>query len=202
VGGSEALRCQARLVAATNRDLAAMVAAGAFREDLYYRLEVFVVHLPPLRERQEDIELLALYFLHRTAAHLHKPQLTGIAPAALQALQQHPWPGNVRELEHVVQRAVIVGAGPILEVDDLALAPALPAGPTTYTPPLSPGFESLAEHERRYIEQVLAHTGQVIKGPRGAAEFLGIPRSTLYSRMRKLGIARPSPSDSPASARS
>ena len=184
VGGTEELRARARLVAATNRDLAGMVQAGRFRADLFYRLQVVPIRLPPLRERREDLELLALYFLHRTAAHLHKLGIEGFTREALAVLQGHDWPGNVRELEHVVRRAVIVGMGPALGPADLLLGPAPRTGPGVGE------FVSLQEQERRYLQQVLEHTGGVIYGPGGAAQLLGIPPSTLYSRMKKLGIQR------------
>ncbi|MEW6753606.1 MAG: sigma 54-interacting transcriptional regulator [Candidatus Latescibacterota bacterium] len=181
VGGSQPLRAQVRVVAATNRDLAQMVGQGAFREDLYYRLQGFPVTLPPLRQRRGDIAALAHYFMVRMATHLSK-HLVGLEPEAADALLAYPWPGNVRELEHVVQRAVVVCRGARIGVGDLApgAATALPAASLC-----------LRDVERRHIEGMLARTGGVVKGPGGAAEILGIPASTLYHRMAKLGIVRP-----------
>ena len=185
VGGTQERQTKARIVAATNRDLAQMVAQGTFRADLFFRLQGFEVQLPPLRARREDISLLALYFLTRSAAHLDKREIAQLSPEALARLQAHDWPGNVRELEHVVRRAVIVGNGPTLRVGDIAL------GSDTTTGPIPEEVVSLQEHERRYIQQVLERTGGVIRGPGGAAQLLNIPPSTLYGRMKKLGIERP-----------
>jgi transcriptional regulator with GAF, ATPase, and Fis domain len=160
-----------------------MVDAGAFREDLYFRLEEFQVALPPLRERREDIPLLAIYFMHRMAAHLNK-EVTQLTREALSVLQSYDWPGNVRELEHAVKRGVIVSVGPAIRAGDIALgggkADARPTGERM----------SLEEHERSYIREVLEATGWVISGAHGAAAILGLHPSTLRGRMRKLGIVR------------
>jgi DNA-binding NtrC family response regulator/ligand-binding sensor domain-containing protein len=181
VGGTQVLPAEVRVVGATNRDLEGMVAAGEFRTDLYYRLNGFAVRLPPLRERQEDIPLLAVYFMERMASHLDK-QVEGFAPAALSVLRGYGWPGNVRELEHVVQRAVVVCRKRHIGTEDLGL------GGTGLA---SAEETSLEEAERRHIAAVLARTGWVVKGSEGAAALLGIPASTLRSRMKKLGITRP-----------
>ena len=173
-----------RILAATNRRLEAMVAAGPFREDLYYRLRVFEVHLPPLRQRREDIPQLANYFMERMAAHLNKP-VTPLTPEVVTALQAYDWPGNVRDLEHTIKRAVILCSGPIIRMQDVRLE-GLPAASE-----LGGGSLTLAEVERRHICQVLEKTGWVLKGPKGAAVLLGLPSSTLQSRMKKLGIERP-----------
>jgi transcriptional regulator with GAF, ATPase, and Fis domain len=186
VGGTRTLTARIRVIAATNRDLMAMVAAGQFRQDLYFRLQVFAVWLPPLRQRCEDIAELALFFAARAAAHLHK-RVDGIEPAALRLLHDYPWPGNVRELEHAVQRAVIVATGPELRVVDLALHGGPPG-----LPPSQPELDlPPAEYERRYLSRVLAQTGWVIKGSSGAAARLGISPSTLHDRLRRLGLIRP-----------
>ena len=184
VGGTRELTSEGRIVAATNRDLAQMVEQETFRADLFFRLQDFEVRLPPLRERREDISLLAHYFLTRSAAHLNRREIVQLSPEALALLQAHDWPGNVRELEHVVRRAVIVSSGPALNVQDIALG----ADPTTG--PVAGDIVSLQEHERRYIQQVLERTDGVIRGPGGAAQLLDIPPTTLYSRMKKLGIER------------
>jgi len=182
VGGVETLEADARIVAATNRDLRGMVEAGTFRGDLYYRLQVFRVQLPPLRDRQEDVPLLAIYFMERMAAHLDR-KLTHMTPGAFAALGAHDWPGNVRELEHAVQRAVIVCPGPALRAQDI--------GPELGLRELEEETLTLEEVERRHILSVLQQTGWVIRGPHGAATRLGMPSSTLRHRMEKLGIVRP-----------
>ncbi|NKB70233.1 MAG: AAA domain-containing protein [Candidatus Latescibacteria bacterium] len=181
VGGTETLAAQVRIVAATNRDLAQMVEKGRFREDLYFRLRVFEVVLPLLRERREDIPLLAVYFAQRMATHLGKP-VQGFSPQAERALLAYRWPGNVRELEHAVRRAVVVCTGETIHVEDLALE-RRPEGPAS-----DPALITLEEHDRRYIQHVLAQTGGAIRGAQGAAAILGIKPTTLYSRMKKLGI--------------
>ena len=194
VGSSEALPVRTRIVAATNRNLEEMVRKGAFREDLYYRLNAFPLYLPPLRERKEDIAALAEFFTGRMAAHLGK-QIDPLTPEVLRALQDCDWPGNVRELEHAIQRAIVLCAGPRIRVEDLAL----------YRPPIKPPVPDTAgraviasqhgeilpleESERRYIISVLEATNWRIKGSRGAAKLLRLHPSTLYSRMKKHGIS-------------
>ena len=181
VGGEGTLSAEVRVVAATNRDLQQMVHEGQFREDLYFRLAVFPVRLPPLRERVEDIPLLAVYFMERMAAHLNK-DVHGLDEKAVAALQRYAWPGNVRELEHAVQRAVIVCRGSTIGTGEIALGPGSEP----------PGGEvvPLEEVERRYIREVLEQAGWVVSGPRGAAALLGLNPSTLRGRMRKLGLHR------------
>jgi formate hydrogenlyase transcriptional activator len=186
VGGTQTLRAEVRVIAATNRGLAGMVTAGQFRQDLYFRLQGFTVWLPPLRQRIEDIPELALFFAARMATHLDK-RIDGFEPAALIRLQDYSWPGNVRELEHAVQRAVIVTAGPRLRAEDLALQAEEPV-----EEPGEEGFGlSPEEYERRYLTRVMEWTDWVIRGPRGAAVRLGISPSTLHDRLKKLGIIRP-----------
>jgi transcriptional regulator with AAA-type ATPase domain/ligand-binding sensor domain-containing protein len=184
VGGTETFHADVRVVAATNRNLQQMVAAGTFREDLYFRLQVFPLQLPPLRQRRDDILQLAIHFMENMAAHLDK-EVTHISPEAVAALQRYDWPGNVRELEHSVQRAVIICKGSTILARDIALE--LPDIPTTQTPTTM----TLYENERRHILMVLEQTGWIIKGPNGAADILGLPSSTLRSRMKKLEIQRP-----------
>ncbi|MBI2504872.1 MAG: sigma 54-interacting transcriptional regulator [Candidatus Latescibacteria bacterium] len=182
VGGTELLRADIRVIAATNRDLRQMVEEGRFREDLYFRLQGFAVRMPPLRERQEDIPLLAAYFAGRMGAHLNK----GLAPLSAQVLarlETYEWRGNVRELEHVMQRAVIVCRGGMVRVEDIVLEFGEEEGGLAE-------ILTLAEQERRYLQEVLERTGWVLRGPRGAAALLGVPESTLRSRMKKLGIRR------------
>ena len=183
VSGTEELRSEARLVAATNRDLEQMVSQETFREDLFYRLHVVPVILPPLRTRREDLPLLAAYFLQRSATHLDKP-VRQLSPDALSRLDAYAWPGNVRELEHVIQRAVIVCRTEILQAEDIALQADRPeAEPVSRR--LTP-----EEYERQYLQDALAQTEGMIRGPHGAAVLLGMPESSLRFRMKKLGIQR------------
>jgi transcriptional regulator with GAF, ATPase, and Fis domain len=182
VGGTQELRSAARIVAATNRDLEGMVTAGSFRQDLYYRLQVVPVRLPPLRERREDIPLLAAYFLERMASHLRK-RVVRLSPAALARLCGYDWPGNVRELEHAVKRAVVVCQGEVVAAEDLL---GLPDRSEPGAGRLNP-----EEYERQYLQEVLEQTNWVISGPKGAATRLGMPESSLRFRMRKLGLRRP-----------
>ena len=182
LGGPQTLTAAVRIVAATNRQLERMVAEGSFRQDLLYRLKGFPVRLPPLRERQEDIPALVAHFLTRMAAHLHKP-VEGVDSEALARLKHYAWPGNVRELKNVIERAVIVCAGPAVQAADLAL------GDEDEGPAAGP-WPTLVEHERQYLRRVLRQTGGVIKGPQGAAAILGLHPATLHSRLKKLGVSR------------
>ena len=184
VGGTETFPTKVRVVAATNRDLWQMAGKELFREDLYFRLRVFEVQLPALRQRREDIPLLAAYFAARMATHLNK-SIQGLSPEVERLLAAYDWPGNVRELEHTVKRAVIVCPGTEIRAEDLALELG------TTPPAKSAEWVDLEDYERRYICQVLAHTGGAIRGKEGAATLLGLNPSTLYSRMKKLGIERP-----------
>ena len=196
VGGSETLKVQARIVAATNRNLEKLVSSGAFREDLYYRFQVFPIYLPPLRERKEDIPHLAEFFKHRMATHLGK-DIAPLTPEVIEVLQTCDWPGNVRELEHTIQRAVIVCRGSQIEVGDLGLygfrieGPAPDLKKNTVTVSQDREVVPLDEFERHYILEVLKTTNYQISGDRGAAALLRLPPSTLYSKMKKLGIKRP-----------
>ena len=183
VGGTETLTAEVRVIAATNQVLGQRVGEGAFREDLFFRLNVFPVELPPLRERREDIPLLADYFLVAATGHLHK-EVTGLSSAALAVLRRYDWPGNVRELKHTVERAVIVCPGKTIRVEDIALGIGQKEGQ------INGKRLSLEEYERQYIRQVLEETGWVIRGAKGAALILGLPESTLRRRMKRLGIRR------------
>jgi PAS domain S-box-containing protein len=179
VGGTQTLRIDARVIAATNRDLAAEVRKGTFRADLYFRLNIFPVWLPPLRERREDIPVIAHHFIRDFASRLGR-QVERIDPQASEDLLAYDWPGNVRELANVLERAVILCQGRTLERAHLAL-------PST---PQKAGDEllTLEALEKRHILEALERTGGVLGGPRGAARLLGLNRSTLWSRMKKLGI--------------
>jgi PAS domain S-box-containing protein len=195
VGGSETIRVDVRVIAATNRNLPDMVARGTFREDLYYRLNVFPVMLPPLRDRAEDIPLLVHAFLRRFARQAGK-RIDDVTPEAMWRLQAYRWPGNVRELQNVVERAVILTRGPVVDIEalpELSSTEALPRTATAVTPPpeQTPGPRTIAEVERGYVEQVLAETNWVIEGERGAARRLGLHPNTLRSRLKRWGVIRP-----------
>jgi transcriptional regulator with GAF, ATPase, and Fis domain len=191
VGGTRPIRSDFRLVAATNRDLQAEVRAGRFREDLYFRLAAFPLHVPPLRERREEIPTLALFFMER-ASRARGVRFEGIGEADVHRMVDYAWPGNVRELEHVVERAVVLSEPPRLRIPPLDAAtravPAISAA-TGATPALgAPALVSLAEAERRHIAAVLRHTGGRITGAGGAAEILDLKPSTLNFRIKRLGL--------------
>ncbi|RAK64692.1 sigma-54-dependent Fis family transcriptional regulator [Hymenobacter edaphi] len=186
IGGRRVIRTDVRVIAATNRVLEEEVAAGRFRADLYYRLDVFPIHLPALRERPEDIEPLVRHFLERFTKKLGKP-VRGLRSRDLKGLQRYPWPGNIRELEHVVERAVIASSGPFLEFAGFTAAPA-PA--TTAAAPTGGPLKTLRDQERDHILHALQHTGGRVSGPQGAAVLLDINAKTLEARMKKLGIRR------------
>ncbi len=184
VGGSQTLRVDVRVIAATNRDLQAEVAAGRFRADLFYRLSVFPLAVPPLRERVGDVAVLARHFVHEIAANLGK-RIDGIEPATLERLARYPWPGNIRELRNVLERAVILCDAPVLRIEPGELRV---QGEPEAAPIGTGAALSLAEAERAHIVAVLAQTQGAIAGASGAAKILGVPPSTLRSRMAKLGI--------------
>jgi formate hydrogenlyase transcriptional activator len=186
LGSSRTVRTDVRVIAATNRDLAQMVADHRFRADLYYRLNVFPVRIPPLRERPEDIPLLVAYFVHHHARRLNK-RIESIPAEAMNALQRHTWAGNVRELENFIERAVIITRGSHLQIPLAELeAQAVANGGAKIALPAR--LLSMEEMERTHILEVLEHTRGQIGGSGGAAEILGLPISTLRSRMKKLGI--------------
>jgi formate hydrogenlyase transcriptional activator len=181
LGSNRTLQVDVRLVTATNRDLSKMVAEREFREDLYYRLNVFPIHLPPLRERREDIPLLVRYFTQKHAQRINK-RIETIPSEAMEALMRYPWPGNIRELENFIERAVILSRGSALEIHIAELKTPVEA--------VAPDSLTLEAAEREHILRALAETKWVIGGPRGAAARLGLKRTTLQSRMQKLGISR------------
>jgi formate hydrogenlyase transcriptional activator len=193
LGSTHTIRVDVRLVAATNRDLARMVADGQFRSDLYYRLNVFPVLLPPLRERRDDIPMLARHFTHRFARRMGR-QIETIPTAVMDALVRYPWPGNIREMQNIIERAVILSAGPALRIPtgDL-LSPSSTARAEGTVPADGPGNTALtlADAERDHILGVLRDSGWVLGGPSGAATRLAMKRTTLQSKMKKLGISRP-----------
>ena len=185
LGSTRTLRTDARLIAATNRDLDAMVEEQKFRADLFYRLNVFPVHIPPLRERQKDIPLLVRHFAQQFARRMNKRTDT-IPSETMNALMRYHWPGNIRELQNVIERAVILSTGTVLRVNlsDLKQLPVSANGSPTKQ-------DTLEEAERRHISGILEDTNWVLGGPHGAATRLGMKRSTLQYRMGKLGISRP-----------
>ena len=186
VGGTQTLKVNVRLVAATNRDLARMVKEGSFRADLYYRLNVFPIRMPSLCERPSDIPLLARFFLDKFARKMGKP-IRDLSPKACERLLRYSWPGNIRELQNVIERAAILARGPLLEIDD-ALELRLEDQETSIVPDQLISFEDM---ERSYIFKVLERTRWVIEGEQGAAAILDLNPSTLRSRMQKLNIRKP-----------
>ncbi|MBT8439164.1 MAG: sigma-54-dependent Fis family transcriptional regulator [Gammaproteobacteria bacterium] len=198
VGSEETLPVDVRVIAATNKNLSTMVKQGLFRTDLYYRLNVFPLQIPPLRERKEDIPLLANHFLQDQATTLGK-ELEGIAPESMQLLLDYQWPGNIRELQNVIERSAILSNGSKLVINDSL---------TSSDPSNKPGINSaessqdsnaladesqyrLIDFEKQHILKVLEMTDWTIAGKAGAAEILDLPASTLRSKMKKLGIHRP-----------
>jgi transcriptional regulator with GAF, ATPase, and Fis domain len=183
VGGTQTIKVNVRIVAATNRDLSVAVSEGRFREDLFYRLNVFPIPIPPLRERLEDVPRLARHFVMTLAAKMGKP-IDTIGEQVMSKLTGYHWPGNVRELQNVIERAVILTTGNRLVLDDSFAAPA--AGVRTAS------ARTLEGIERDHILSVLDSVGWRVSGDRGAARILGLKRTTLEARMNKLGISRPS----------
>jgi len=169
------------VIAATNRDLDNAVKEGRFREDLYYRLNVFPIRIPPLRERREDIALLVKYFAMNYSAKLGR-KIETIPQRSMNSLLAYPWPGNVRELENIIERSVITSPGSQLELGDWLPKPGVT--------PVGGRIPTLEELEREHILEVLELTGWRVSGARGAAEILGLRPTTLEARMKKLGIQR------------
>ena len=188
VGGTGSIRTNVRVIAATNRDLQAAIAAGTFRSDLFYRLNVFPIEVPPLRERQEDIPVLVEYFIDRYATRAGK-NIRGVNKKSLELLQSYPWPGNIRELQNVIERSVIVCDTENFSVDESWLS----RRPLISEPksPVEP-FRKPAAKEKEIIEAALRESGGRVYGPSGAASKLGIPRSTLESKIRSLKISKSS----------
>ncbi|MFC1859881.1 sigma-54 interaction domain-containing protein, partial [Thermodesulfobacteriota bacterium] len=181
LGSSQTIKVDVRVIAATNRHLEEEIRKGRFREDLWYRLNVFPITVPPLRERREDISLLVEYFVDKITKRLGK-SIESIPTTVMNILQNYHWPGNVRELENVLERAVINSSGPKLHlVDELKKS----------HKDLTAARKTLDEVERDYIVRVLEQTHWKVSGKNGAAEILGLDRSTLRARMRKLGIVKP-----------
>lgn len=183
VGSNEAIAVDVRIIAATHKDLAVEVSEGKFRADLFFRLNVFPVRVPPLRDRCEDIPDLIQHFLHTFNRRLNK-QVTRVSPDTLQIMLNYRWPGNVRELENLIERAMIVGAGDILQVDPSWLL-TMPSAIDE-----KKGATTLQDAERRTIVAALEKSGGRIYGARGAAALLGLKPTTLYGKMRKHGISK------------
>ncbi len=183
LGGTQTIKVDVRVVAATNRDLSEAVRTGAFRADLFYRLNIFPVRMPPLRERLHDIPLLAAHFVRQFAQRMGKP-VRRLAPGTLERLARYEWPGNVRELANVLERAVILSSGTVIQDEHIGPLAISPSAAQNH----SAGFPTLEEVERQHLLRALEQTGGVLAGPNGAARLLGLSRSTAWSRMRKLGI--------------
>src|SRR5437667_3245403 len=180
VGSTQTTPNDVRIIAATNRPLEELVEEGQFRADLYYRLNVFPIDLPPLRERTEDIPLLVRHFVMQHAGKLGR-RIEYISPDVMETLVRHPWPGNVRELKHLLHRAVILSQGESLQLP-------LPHAPVKTTWTRAAHGEGFDDAMREHIREVLRETNGIVAGPRGAARRLGLKRTTLLSRMQKLGI--------------
>ncbi|MBN2439626.1 MAG: sigma 54-interacting transcriptional regulator [Deltaproteobacteria bacterium] len=181
LGSSHTIKVDVRIIATTNRDLEEEVRRGRFRQDLYYRLNVFPITVPPLRQRKDDIPLMVQVFIERYSRKMGK-KITSIQNETMKTLQDYPWPGNVRELESVIERAVILCPGPVLQLTDkLEIS----------SPSLLSTVRTLEETERNQIHKILSETRWHIEGKNGAAAILGIHPSTLRARMHKLGIVRP-----------
>jgi formate hydrogenlyase transcriptional activator len=201
VGGSRTVRVDVRVIAATNRDLLEAVRSGQFRSDLFYRLNVLPLSVPPLRERRDDIPQLVAFFLSRFSRRFGKAA-SGVSRETMDRLVAYSWPGNVRELQNVIERAVVLSQGTLLVLDEdlLPVAPGKRGGvrPEAVGPVVAPseapppGALPLEEVERRHIQEVLQRTHGVIEGPAGAARVLDLHPNTLRSRMKKMGIRRPS----------
>jgi formate hydrogenlyase transcriptional activator len=181
LGSTRTQQVDIRLVAATNRNLAHMVKRGEYRSDLYYRLNVFPIPLPPLRERREDIPALVEHFVEVYARRMDK-QIEQIPAQTMSALTSYQWPGNIRELQNFIERSVIVSSGSVLSPPMASLRAVAETESTEAV--------TLEEVEREHIRKILGQTRWVVAGPNGAAARLGIKRSTLYFRMQKLGISR------------
>ncbi len=181
VGGTRTIQVDTRIIVATNRDLEAEVEKGRFRQDLFFRLNVIPIRVPPLRERKEDIPELVDHFIRKYALGMNRA-IKRLDPKAIERLMRYDWPGNIRELENVVERGLVLGSGEVLRFDKQLLGDSEPIRPE------SENLITLEEHERNYILKVLEATGGIVSGERGAAHILGMKPTTLQSRIKKLGI--------------
>jgi formate hydrogenlyase transcriptional activator len=186
IGSSYTLKTDARLIAATNRELAQMVEAQKFRADLFYRVNVFPIRVPPLRERREDIPLLVRHFVQQLGRRMGR-KVESIPSETMDALTRYDWPGNVRELQNLIERALIISTGSVLKVP---LEEIKSRGAASH-PPLTSKGRTLEAADRAHILEALQASGWILGGPDGAAERLGLKRSTLQFRMKKLGITKP-----------
>ena len=180
MGSTKPIQVDIRVIAATNRDLENETQTGKFRKDLYYRLSVFPITIPPLRERIDDIPLLVWNFIRQFEKRMGK-HIQSVPKRSMEALQRYPWPGNARELRNVIEHAMIVSSGKTLVLNP----------PTLAAPKRSAEMKSLQEVERQHILSVLKETGWRVAGKHGAAKILGLKPTTLEARMKKLGINRP-----------
>jgi transcriptional regulator with GAF, ATPase, and Fis domain len=185
VGGNRVLSTDLRVIAATNRDLTAAIASGSFRTDLFYRLNVFPIQVPPLRNREEDIPMLVEYFVKRYADKARK-QISKIDKSTLKLCQAYPWPGNIRELQNIVERSVILCTGDTFRIDPAWLSSQNGSRPK----PSGPLTKTMRSYEKELIEAALAESGGKVAGPEGAAAKLGIPRSTLDLKIKQLNIKK------------
>ena len=186
VGGDRTIRCDVRVITATNRDVSAAIAAGTFRSDLFYRLNVFPIETPPLRKRKEDIPLLVEYFIDRYARKAGK-NIRRVSKKSLELLQSYPWPGNIRELQNIIERSVIVCETENFSIDESWLSSQARASEPKNPIGLS---HILAAQEQETIEAALRECGGRVSGPSGAAARLGMPRSTLESKIRSFNIEK------------
>jgi transcriptional regulator with GAF, ATPase, and Fis domain len=185
VGGNRAISVDVRVIAATNRDLSEAIAAGTFRSDLFYRLNVFPIVVPPLRKRREDIPILVEYFVKRYAENMAK-RIRQIEKHTLELCERYSWPGNIRELQNIVERSVILCNGDTFSIDEAWLSSQAPLLPDRS----SPLPDTLQDQEKEMIEAALAKSKGRVAGPRGAAAKLGIPASTLESKIKQLKIEK------------
>jgi formate hydrogenlyase transcriptional activator len=184
VGGAQTLKVNVRVIAATNRNLDELVKVGAFRADLFYRLNIFPIQLPPLRERGDDLSLLTNYFVGQFSRRMGK-KIDRVSRQAMDQITRYSWPGNVRELANVLERAVILCDEGLLQRDHISLSGPVPTSAAT--------ISTLEEAEREHILKTLEKTNWVVGGPNGAAKLLGLNRTTLLARMKKLGIEKLNP---------
>jgi len=194
VGSNRSLRVDVRVIAATNRSLEDAVRAGRFRADLFYRLNVFPLAVPPLRERASDVPQLVMFFVARFAKKFGKG-VDAVSPETMERLTRYAWPGNVRELQNIIERGVVLSEGPTLELGPGLLPRSAAGAPSAEAPASravpSSGLDTLLEEvERNHILAALEQTGGVLEGARGAAKLLKLHPNTLRSRMEKLGIRR------------
>src|SRR5208283_1797707 len=185
VGGNQVLSADVRVIAATNRDLNAAISAGTFRADLFYRLNVFPIEVPPLRQRKTDIAMLVEYFVQRYAEKVGK-QIRKIDKSTLELCQAYQWPGNIRELQNIIERSVILCVGDTFRIDEAWLSSQESPRPEL----LTPLTETLQNQEKEMIEAALAESNGRVAGPKGAAAKLGIPRSTLDWKIKQLKIKK------------